>query len=88
MAFLNSLAEASVLAKKSTPEVCLSNLWTFFRLAMPFSLSNIPVTELSLKFPQGWTGMEGGLSTAKRSSFSYIISIGVLKTGVSYLVLL
>lgn len=73
-----------VRAKSRTPEVSLSSLWTVWSSEMPRSLPRMKITVLWRKRPQGWTGMEAGLSTTSTSPSSTKISSGLPTTGGSW----
>lgn len=76
---------AAVLANMRTPDVRRSSRCNGCSSLSWCSLPRIKMTVLCRKRPQGWTGMEEGLSTTTTSSFSASRQTGCAVTGGSCL---
>lgn len=76
---------AAVLANMRTPEVRRSSRCNGCSSFSWCSLPRMKMTVLCRKRPQGWTGMEEGLSTTTTSSFSASRRMGSAVTGGSCL---
>lgn len=79
----NFFEVSSVLAKSSTPEVSRSSLWTVWSSEIPSSFPRMKITVLWRKRPQGWTGIDAGLSTTRTSPSSTRTSRRLPTTGGS-----
>lgn len=77
--------KAAVLANMRTPEVRRSSRWSGWSSFRWCSLPRMKMTVLCRKRPQGWTGMEDGLSITTTSSFSASRRMGSAVTGGSCL---